>query len=134
MKADTTVTITPAVISDWENDAARREKQAAELIAEAKNLRARAEAGKLLLGLAGGAEADAAEGEPGVSMMEAMETIANSADKPMTKATIKSRLQILGFSEEQMGSYFYTCVARLKAKKRITVTDDGRMWKGETAS
>ena len=133
MKADTTVTITPAIIDEWEQECIKREKQAAKLLEEAKSYRARADAGKLLLGLSADGDQDAVIDDEGPSMMESMATIANSTEKPMTKATMKSRLMMLGFPEDRMTSYFYTCVARLKAKKRITVTEDGRMWKGEAA-
>jgi hypothetical protein len=135
MKADNTVTITPATIEEWEQESVKREKAAAKLLEEAKSYRARAEAGKLLLGLSAGSGGDAGDADDdGPGMMESMATIANAAEKPMTKATMKSRLLTLGFPEDRMTSYFYTCVARLKAKKRITVTDDGKMWKGEAAS
>ncbi len=130
MKADTSVTVTPATIEEWEKEAVNRERQAAKLVEEAKSLRARAEAGKLLLGLSGDA-GDQDEESDGQSMMEAMATVANASDKPLTKAAMKSRLLTMGFPEDRMSSYFYTCVSRLKAKKRITVTEDGRMWKGE---
>jgi hypothetical protein len=135
MKADTTITVTPAVVKEWEDSATLLEQEAAQKLEEAKLFRAKAQAGALLLGTvltvneAVHAAADAvADVDPG-NMMEAMELIANSNDRPLTKSTMKARLMTLGYADERMGNYFYTCVARLKNKGRITVLPDGRMWK-----
>ncbi len=131
MKADNTVTITPALVQEWEEQADAAEKASLQKAEEAKALRARIQAATLLLGpVAGALEASEEDGDV-ASMIESMATIANSAEKPMTKATMKARLMTLGFPEERMGGYFYTCVARLKAKKRIRVMPDGRIWRAD---
>jgi hypothetical protein len=130
MKADTTVTISSALIEEWETKAAELEQAASKMLAEAKAFRARVEAGTLLLGPVGGhskvEEGAAVDTE---SMIEAMATVANMADRPLTKSAMRSRLMTLGFPEDRMGNYFYTCVARLKGKKRISVLPDGRISK-----
>jgi hypothetical protein len=129
MKADTTVTISPTSVKEWEDKALELEREASKKLEEAKLLRSRADAAKLLLGpiVAPPEEGDFRE-DPG-SMIEAMATIANRSDRPLARATMKNRLLTLGFPDARMGNYFYTCVARLKSKNRITVTPDGKIWK-----
>jgi len=152
MKADLSVTITPDTLREWQREAARLMADAEAKKAQANTLLARVEAGRLLLGIdtisaTGGkvetmtpdeaaafADVDAAEGsDAGPNMAASIETIANTSDKPLTKATLKSRLMTLGFPEDRMGNYFYTVIARLKGKKRITVQPDGRVWRAPTS-
>jgi hypothetical protein len=129
MKADTTITLTPALVRDWEQQAAGLEKEAAEKLADAKKLRERAAAGKVVLGDAFGPNESAGGDDARSKLQREMEKIANAADKPLTKAAMKSRLQMLGVPEDQLGNYFYTVVLRLKKKDRISVLDDGRIWR-----
>ena len=93
-----------------------------------------AEAGKVLLGSAFATEPEnpaieALLGTDKASMMEAMDKIANNSPAPLTKTQMRARLIAQGFASDRMGNYFYTCVARLKAKHRITVEADGSIWK-----
>jgi hypothetical protein len=133
MKADTAITITPALIDELEQEAQAKERSAAKLVEEAKACRARAEAVRLLLGLSDAEKSIEQESTaPTDDMTKAMEHIANTADKPLTRVTMKSRLLTLGFDESRMGSYFYVCIARLKRKGRISVTPEGKIWKAPT--
>ncbi|MGA9726439.1 MAG: hypothetical protein WBQ84_03105, partial [Methylocella sp.] len=123
MKADIhSLTITHALVKEWEDQAITLEKDLAKRQGELQSLRARIQAALVLLepiAIRDNHKLEPFESRPtaeaeGSNMIEAMATIANSSDKPLTKAAMKARLQVLGFPEERMGNYFYTCVARLK--------------------
>jgi hypothetical protein len=135
MKADTAITITPAMVQAWVDEAGQLERKAAALIEEAKEKRADAQAAARLLGISE-PKLEAADLSVGnkidqatLNLTEKMAEIANASEKPLTKGQMKSRLMNFGFSEDRLGSYFYTCVARLKTKKRITVMPDGKIWR-----
>lgn len=129
MKADNTVTITPALIEEWVRDAAAREKQAARLIEEAKGLRARADAGRFLLGLSDEEKTAKADDTGTFNMTADIKKMANESPEPLTKREIKKRLLAAGYSAHRLGAYFYTPIHRLKETKQITVLEDGRIWK-----
>ena len=61
-------------------------------------------------------------------MTKALETIAKSSPQPLTKDEMKNKLRAQRFSEDRLGPYFYTVVARLKKNERIQVLADGRIW------
>lgn len=63
----------------------------------------------------------------GETMMSAVMRITRSADGPLTKADLRQRLEHDGFPDERLGAYFYTVIARLKKKGKISVLDDGRV-------
>jgi hypothetical protein len=142
MKADTSITITPATVREWEAQAVDLERQAAKKLEEAKVLRARAQAGALLLGAAAespepkqplDAETlfDAARpaGADGKNMMEAVERMANDAASPINRPRLKQHLSEMGFPQGSLKNYFYIVISRLKEKKRITVLDNGDVWR-----
>lgn len=131
MKADTTITVTPSVIDDWERRAADCERQASRLQEEAKSYRARAEAGRLLLGL--GSDAGVTDRDEGgaKNMTADIRKMANESPEPLTKKELKRRLLALGYSPSRMGAYFYTPIHRLKEAKQITVLPDGRVWRAD---
>jgi hypothetical protein len=133
MKADTTITITPTVIQDWERRADDCERQASKLQEEAKSYRARAQAGRLLLGLAGdigASDRDVGSDRDGTqNMTAAIRNMANESPEPLTKKEIKSRLLAADYPASRLGAYFYTPIHRLKAAKQITVLPDGRIWR-----
>lgn len=60
-------------------------------------------------------------------MTDAVERILSQAGRPMTKASLKEMLASEGFERSRLGNYFYTVIARLKEKERITVRSDGRV-------
>lgn len=62
------------------------------------------------------------------NMMGAIAQIANASTKPLTKKELKAKLVERGIAPNRLGSYFYVAVDRLKAKDRICVLDDGRVW------
>jgi hypothetical protein len=64
-----------------------------------------------------------------LNMVAAIERIAATSAAPLTKAEIKERLAAEHFPQDRLGPYFYTCIMRLKAKERIKVLGDGRVWK-----
>jgi hypothetical protein len=133
MKADATITITLAVIEDWEKRANDCEKQAAKLQGEAKSYRARAEAGRLLLGVGSdGGAGDKRErgGQRRVqNMTDAIRKMVNESPEPLTKKEVKRRLLAAGYPKTRLGAYFYTPIHRLKQSKEITVLPDGKIWR-----
>jgi len=146
MKADTTITVTPALIEDWEKQARDCDNQAAKLQQDAKNYRARADAGRLLLGLAGDATAFhgkvtllpvadlKAKPDDGAQNMTAdIRKMANESPEPLAKKEVKRRLLAAGYPKSRLGAYFYTPIHRLKEAKQITVLPDGRIWRAGAA-
>jgi len=63
------------------------------------------------------------------NMMGLIRHIANESTKPITKSEMKAKLFAAGMPKGRLGSYFYVAVDRLKKKDRITVLDDGRIWR-----
>jgi hypothetical protein len=63
------------------------------------------------------------------NMMGLISQIANESAKPITKAEMKVKLVAAGMPKGRLGSYFYVAVDRLKKKDRITVLEDGRIWR-----
>lgn len=70
---------------------------------------------------------DESPSRPDESMTDAVERIVIEAGRPMTKADLKKALRSAGFEWSRLGNYFYTVIARLKEKERITVRSDGRV-------
>lgn len=62
------------------------------------------------------------------NFMGTLERIANEAPAPVPRTVIKKQMASLGFSDKQLGNYFYSVVARLKDSKRITVMGNGDLW------
>lgn len=56
--------------------------------------------------------------------------LANEASAPIPKARLKAQLAVLGFPKKQLGTYFYSAVGRLTKAGRISVTNDGSVWRG----
>ena len=67
-----------------------------------------------------------------LSMIDAIDKIANESPAPISKAELRERLTAMGFPPSSLSNYFYTVIMRLKQKQRITVHDDGRLWKAQT--
>lgn len=65
------------------------------------------------------------------NMVAAVLEIVGDAERPLSKKVLRSMLRKRGFPEERLGNYFYTVIHRLKGKGRITLSDDGSIWKGE---
>jgi hypothetical protein len=63
------------------------------------------------------------------NMMGTVARIANESPKPLTKSEMKTKLIEVGTPEARLGSYFYVAIDRLKKKERISVLEDGRIWK-----
>lgn len=63
------------------------------------------------------------------NIMASIAYIANESPKAMTKAEMKEKLIEAGVPRNRLGSYFYVAIDRLKKKDRITVLDDGRIWR-----
>jgi hypothetical protein len=76
------------------------------------------------------ADTDAPEEIDPTNVMGALRRIANESPKPLQKKELKAALIAAGVDEERInGPYFYVAIARLKDKERISVLDDGRVWK-----
>lgn len=132
MKADTAVTITPALIEEWERDANSREHDATRMLEEAAAFRERAKAGRFLLGLATKVTLTAenlAVGGDGRNMTADIKKMANESPEPLSKKEVKKRLLAAGYPASKLTAYFYTPIHRLKETGQISVLEDGRIWK-----
>lgn len=63
------------------------------------------------------------------NMVAAIEHIANSAQAPVPKKVLKHMLAEQGFAADRLANYFYTAIHRLKSKERISVLENGSVWK-----
>lgn len=63
------------------------------------------------------------------NLVGAIERIANASTKPIAKASLRGLLAAEGFAPDRLSNYFYTAIRRLKIKRRITVLDDGSLWR-----
>ena len=70
--------------------------------------------------------------DDGSDLTAAVERIANNSPAPLSKKNMKQQLMRAGFPEKRLGNYFYTVIKRLKDTQRITILEDGRIWKNET--
>jgi hypothetical protein len=75
-------------------------------------------------------ETDQAEEMDASNLMGTLTHIANETTKPLTKKELKTALVAAGVDETRVsGPYFYVAIDRLKKKERISVLEDGRVWK-----
>ena len=64
------------------------------------------------------------------NLMGTLTHVANETPKPLTKKELKTALVAAGVDEARVsGPYFYVAIDRLKKKERISVLEDGRVWK-----
>jgi hypothetical protein len=63
------------------------------------------------------------------AMIDAVEKMANESPRPIAKGDVRKRLLEMGYPEGSLGNYFYTVVARLKGKNRISVMPNGSIWR-----
>jgi hypothetical protein len=66
---------------------------------------------------------------PNKSMTLAIERIANNSPAPVSKDDLRRQLAELGYPQEQLKGYFYTALMRLRDKNRMTVMEDGSIWR-----
>jgi hypothetical protein len=70
------------------------------------------------------------ETEPeGDNLVGAIESLANNAAQPIPKKMLKQMLAQGGFAPDRLANYFYTAIHRLKSKERISVLENGSIWK-----
>lgn len=69
-----------------------------------------------------------------LSLIDAINRIANESTTPVSKAELRQRLSGMGLPPSRFTNYFYTAINRLKRKRRITVLDDGTVWKSPSAT
>lgn len=62
-------------------------------------------------------------------LIDAIERIANQSTRPISRAELRHRLSALGLPPSSFNNYFYTAINRLNRKRRITLLDDGSVWK-----
>jgi len=120
--ASASFTVSESDIRQWEAEATVFERRAAEL-------RAKANAGRHLLGLM---EAGAAEpGRPASdNLMGTITELANNAPEPLTKAELRAQLIARDFPKVRVTSnYFYLALKKLEGKNKISVLPDGRIWR-----
>lgn len=132
------LTLSPEMLVQWEKERDRLEKEINEAQRKLLAINQLLRAGAVLAGPnrhVGHLKAE--ESEPSESfdpsnLMGTLARIANESQKPLTKSELKAELKAIGVPEERLGSYFYVAIDRLKKKGRISVRDDGSVWKGET--
>jgi hypothetical protein len=64
-----------------------------------------------------------------LNLIDAIEKIANESARPLSQAELRYRLHELGLPQSKFNNYFHTAIRRLRARGRITVLDDGRVWR-----
>jgi hypothetical protein len=136
--ANTDIVISAAQIAQWKSEKERLEREIADRQQKVGLLSKKLDAAATLAG-AGGLHVETTviraddtpspPAEGGGNMTDAIERIANSSPAPITKKELKRQLAALGFPADRLAGYFYTPVMRLKEKKRITVLQDGKIWK-----
>ena len=63
------------------------------------------------------------------NMSAVIEDIAKRSPAPISRKELRKQLGAAGFADEKLGAYFYTAVNRLKKRKRILMTADGKIWR-----
>jgi len=136
--AQADIIISASKIAQWKADKEQLEREIAERQQKVADLAKKLDAAAILAG-AGALHAEAfvlrpepptAKGEEGgENMTAAIERIANASPAPITKKELKRQLAALGFPQQRLSAYFYTPVMRLKEKRKITVLQDGKIWR-----
>lgn len=126
-------TLTADTVQGWRDERARLEADIAKKNAQLAAVNDKLRAAAILTEQAGVAPDEATDSEEpdGQNMTEAVAHIANSSVTPLSPGLIKQRLRALGFPESRLANYYYTVISRLKAKGKISVTDDGKLWKAQ---
>jgi hypothetical protein len=62
-------------------------------------------------------------------LIDAIEKIANESAHPISKVELRRRLVALGMPIEKFNNYFYQAIRTLRSRHRISVLDDGRVWR-----
>jgi hypothetical protein len=72
---------------------------------------------------------DEEEPDKSSNLMALIEYLANHSGNPMTKKDVKANLEAAGIAPSRLQNYFYVAIERLKKRGRISVLQDGRLWK-----
>jgi hypothetical protein len=64
-----------------------------------------------------------------VGLIDAIEKIANESAEPVSKPELRRRLIALGMPIEKFNNYFYQAIRRLRSRRRISVLEDGSVWR-----
>jgi Fe2+ transport system protein FeoA len=64
-----------------------------------------------------------------LNLIDAIEQISNESANPISKAEIRQRLRAMGLPLENFNNYFYVAIRRLRSRRRISVLEDGRIWR-----
>jgi hypothetical protein len=123
-----TVIVTKEQCAEWRSQAREYERLAASFLR-------RAIAGEQLLSTLESEDPDTlAEDVTPVansSFMGAIREIAATVSQPISKPTLKKMLLDKGFSASQVGGpYFYVALSKLAKKERISIQQNGLIWKG----
>jgi hypothetical protein len=122
--------ITQEKVEQWKSERARLERDQADIAQKLVALNDKIKAAALFLidEDASLFPSSAAESRK-PDLTAAVERIANEALSPVTKKYIRDQLVKQGIPKSRLGNYFYTVCNRLAEFKRITVLEDGRLWK-----
>lgn len=64
-----------------------------------------------------------------LNLIDAIEKIANESAHPVSKAALRRRLFAMGLPTKKLNNYFYQAIRRLRSKGRISVLNDGSIWR-----
>jgi hypothetical protein len=64
-----------------------------------------------------------------MGLIDAIEKIANESSRPVSKAELRRRLLAMGMPQDKFNNYFYQAIRRLRSRERISVFDDGSIWR-----
>ena len=125
------ILLTAQQVLEWRDKKAKLEREIADAETELVLVNRRLEAVSVIVGEHWpdnkSASSEDSEDTSGGNMIAAIERVANFSPEPLTKAQTKDLLRQEGFQEERLGNYFYTCIKRLKDRRRIHVLPDGRI-------
>ena len=125
------ILLTAQQVREWREKKAKLEREIADAETELVSVNRRLEAVSVIVGKQWpddeSASSEVGEDTYAVSLIAAIERVANLSPEPLTKAQTKALLRQEGFQEERLGNYFYTCIKRLKDRRRIHVEPDGRI-------
>lgn len=119
------ISISSEMLEGWQAEKAAIAQQIAELQRREMILDRKLEAAAIFLS---DGEPDQPKPDP-TNLVEAIARIINSASGPMTRKQLKAILETEGFPPERLSNYFYTAIARLKERRRISVLANGSIGK-----
>lgn len=125
------LTLSSELLAQWQKEKDRLEQAISDAQLKLSAINQLLRAGAILAGSSEPKEqAEPSEIDPS-NLMGTLAKLANTSSRPLTKSELKAQLMAAGVPQDRLGSYFYVAIDRLKKKGRISVREDGSVWKGE---